>query len=423
MPTTNDRAKSLAELDRALRLAPAYRAWRTLDPGPAADVDERYAALPVTTNARMREESPHGFVPENTDLELALAEDDAEMIRTSGTTGVPIPLVWSGDWWEASERLSWALNAVARRVATGEHREAVLASPRCVGPGESALPLSLEDRTMDGLLFVNERASVDWTDDEVRRMHGELWAHAPVIVEADPPYLAALLARTEALGLTLPSPELVVFTYARPSAILLARLERVMPAPVASSYGSTETGYVLLSCEEGRMHQNVASCRIDVAPVEGREDLARLIVTPFGHPWMCLLRFDVGDIVRLAHDRCPCGNAAGLQVDRIEGRVGDVTLRADGGKVTLADLDDALASAKSSEQIISYQVVQPRPGELLVRATTAGQLDADAIRHALQGVYGQGSRIGVEPVRALTPEPSGKYAAVRRSSPTLPRSS
>jgi phenylacetate-coenzyme A ligase PaaK-like adenylate-forming protein len=421
MPTTNDRAKSLAELERALERTPAYRAWRELDPGSSRDVDDRYAALPVTTNAWMREESPRGFVPEDADLDRAIADDDAELIRTSGTTGTPITLVWSGEWWEASERLSWQLNAIARRVATGEHREAVLASPRCVGPGESAQPLSVEDRTMDRLLFINERASVDWTDDEVRRMHGELWAHAPAVIEADPPYLAALLARTEALGLALPRPELVVFTYARPSAILLARLERVMPAPAASSYGSTETGYVLLSCEQGRLHQNVASCRIDLLPLDGRDDLCRLIVTPFGHPWMCLLCFDVGDIVRLTRGPCPCGRTAGLQVDRIEGRVGDLTLCADGGKVTLGELDDALSSAKSSERIVGYQLVQPRPGELLVRATTTGALDADAIRRALEGVYGKGSRISVEPVRALEPEPSGKYAAVRRSSPTLPR--
>jgi len=410
----NDPDRSLAELERALGDVPAYRGWRVLDPGPGATIDTRYGALPATTNARIRSEGPDRFVPSTADLEGGLAAGRVERIRTSGTTGPPTPLLFSQAWWDASERASWQLHTTIAEVATGDHPEAVIASARCVGPGPADRPLSVAERTLGRLLFLNEDADVArWTEATLRRMVHELEGHAPAVLEADPFYLAELCARAEALSLPLPKPRVVVLTYALASKLHLERIARALPVPIVSSYGSTETGYVFLSCERGRMHQCASSCRVDL--VAGRADVAprmsKLLVTPYANPWACFLRFDVGDLARTVA-ACPCGRVDGWILERIDGRVKNSTLRSDGRVVTPAEVDDAIASAPS-EQIVSYQLEQARADELSVRVTTTGPLDAGAIASHLRDLYGESSRVAVETVDALVPEPSGKYVSSR----------
>jgi phenylacetate-coenzyme A ligase PaaK-like adenylate-forming protein len=185
---------------------------------------------------------------------------------------------------------------------------------------------------------------------------------------------------------------------------------------MASSYGSTETGYVFFSCEHGRLHQNVPFCRVDLVALSanvGDPHVAKPLITPFDNPWMCLLRFDVGDLVRPATDPCACGRTEGLQLDRIEGRVDDATLRTDGRIVCAAALDDAIALSACCDDIVSYQLDQTAEREYALRATTTGPIDVPEIRARLRDLYGSTARITVERVDALDPEPSGKYLRAR----------
>lgn len=421
--SANDATRSAAELARALGQVPAYAPWSAFDPGPDVEVDSRYRALPATTNAWIRAEGPDRFVPVGTDIEAEIAAGRVERILTSGTTGPPTPLLFSQSWWDASERASWLQHPVLAAVATGLHAEAVLASARCVGPGFSERPLSAEQRTLGRLLFVNEHADVArWTEATVRRMVRELEDHAPVVLEADPFYLAELCARAEALRLALPRPRVVVLTYALPSRLHLGRIVRALEAPIVSSYGSTESGYVLVSCEAGRMHQCSASCRLDLQPARERvaPRVAKLLVTPYANPFACFLRFDVGDLGRLA-DSCPCGRRDGVILERLEGRVKDCTVRSDAGLVTAAQLDDAVAAVPSANAIVSYQLEQAASAEVTLRVTAAGPIDAGAIAASLRETYGATSPIRVEVVAALVPESSGKYAASRSRIEVDPR--
>lgn len=139
--------------------------------------------------------------------------------------------------------------------------------------------------------------------------------YAPAVLEADPVYLAYFCARAEALSLILFRPACLVLTYGRASRLQLARIKRAFPIPIVSSYGSTETGYVFISCERGRFHQNVASCRVYILPVDVAQRVGRLAVTPFAHPGMCLLRYEVGDLVRIADHPCPCGRDRGFTLE------------------------------------------------------------------------------------------------------------
>jgi phenylacetate-CoA ligase len=409
-------------LDLALREVPGYAAWRRCDPGSRSDVDERYAALPALTKRELREHFPAGFVPSRRELGPGLAAGEVEFAETSGSTDDRVRLVFNPAWWEASERASWGLNKHARRVADGRHREVVLASPRCVGPGFSPNPLTVAERTIGRHLYVNQKINpASWTAGDIRRMANEFNDYAPLTLEGDPAYLAAFSRRVAESGIEVCQPRLIFLTYSFPSRIYLRQIRGAFAAPIISSYGSTETGHVFMECEAGRMHQNSEHCRVDFLPWlfrHGGPLRGRLLVSVFHNPWFVVLRFDIGDVARL-DDRgpCPCGRKEGMVLEAIEGRVADVTFDREGNAVTVNDLDAALAPVPG---LTGWQLDLPAPGSLRLRVTSEPGSSRAACRHALellQEIYGARAKIDAVAEKALQHESSGKIRFTRTAYP------
>jgi phenylacetate-CoA ligase len=416
---------SRTALETALRDVPAYAAWRARDPGPAAPIDARYAALPVLTKRELREHFPLGFIPAGRDLHTALAQGHVEYAQTSGSTDDQVTLVFHAPWWEASERAAWQLNAHAQRIATGTHREVVLASPRCVGPGFAEHDLSTAARTLGRHLYLNQKINpATWTAADIRRMAEELNAYAPVAMEGDPAYLAQFARRLDEAGLAVHQPELIFLTYSFPSRLYRRQIRRAFRAPIASSYGSTETGHVFMECEAGRLHQNTAHCRVDFEPWPpryGGPALGRMLVTVFHNPWFAVLRFDIGDVAR-RDDRgpCPCGRCDGLTLAAIEGRIKDVTFTPDGQAVTVDQLDLALSAV---EGLHGYQLDHLAPTRYHLRILAdgaAGKPVTAAATDALRKIYGLAAGIEVEAAPALQHEASGKFRFARAHFPVDP---
>lgn len=416
------RRRSREALDLALTDVPGYADWQRFDPGPRAPLDERYAALPALTKHDLREHFPAGFVPRQRELGPGLAAGEVEFAQTSGSTDDRVTLVFNPAWWEASERAAWELNRHAREAADGRHREVVLASPRCVGPGYSARPLSVAERTIGRHLYVNQKINpATWSDGDVRRMAQEIIGYEPVTLEGDPAYLAAFARRVAESGIEVCQPRLIFLTYSFPSQVYLRQIRGVFSAPLVSSYGSTETGHVFMECEAGRLHQNSGHCRVDFLPWlfrHGGPQRGRILVTVFHNPWFVVLRFDIGDVARL-DDRgpCPCGRRDGMVLQGIEGRVGDVTFDREGTAVTVAGLDAVLAGVPGLE---GWQMDLPRPGEMRLRVQAepgAARRACHETRERLKEIYGERTRIEVAAAKALQHELSGKIRFVRTAYP------
>jgi hypothetical protein len=166
-----------------------------------------------------------------------------------------------------------------------------------------------------------------------------------------------------------------------------------------------------MECEHGRLHPNERHSHIDLEPLPGSGRLARVLVTTLGRAWMPLLRYDIGDVVRVAESReCACGlTSDGPVLERVEGRQSDCT-EVDGATVTPLMLDDAIHAAldDSVSTLEQWQlagdtllVVDPRSGESAALAAAAvGAL----LQRAIRG----------ERVAAIAPEASGKYRLVKR---------
>jgi len=422
LPPSDHDALSLETLNLALGHVPGYAPWRRFDPGRHVPLDQRYAALPVLTKQELRAHFPHGFIPHGRDLQAALASGEVEFAKTSGSTDDQVTLVFHAPWWEASERAAWQLNARSAAIATGSHREVVLASPRCVGPGYTERPLSVAERTLGRHLYLNQKMNpATWTDADVARMAAELNEYQPVALEADPAYLAPFASRVERAGLAIHQLQIIFLTYSYPSRAYLRRIRRVFAAPTVSSYGSTETGHVFMQCEEGRLHQNTAHCRVDFEPWQSRyggPTLGRLLVTVFHNPWFAVLRFDVGDVAHLdERGRCPCGRTDGLTLASIDGRTKDVTFTPEGEPVTVDRLDRALSGV---EGLDAWQLDHRAAREFSLRihtdASPTGRV-RDAAAERLREIYGASCQVEVQAVASLEAESSGKFRFVRSGFP------
>jgi phenylacetate-CoA ligase len=416
------RADCEAALALALEEAPFFARWKSFDPGPSAPVEQRYVALPILTKRDLRAHMPTGFVPRGLDLRSALADGTVEMVSTSGTSEDRSSIVWHQPWWDASELAAAALHRGLDQVITGRQREAVLTSPVCAGTVCHIGDLSMEDRTLGRLLFLNRKAEPNhWSTQDLNRMAEELALFQPELLEADPAYLAVLARHAADHERPLPSPGFISLTYEFPSRLHYRQIRRAFPAtPILSSYGSTEAGHVFTQCEHGRFHQNTAYCRVDFQPLIPRHGgplVGRLIVTILRNPWFCLLRFDTGDLARLAEGPCPCGRTEGLTLGAIEGRMRDLTFAADGGAVTLSRLDSRIGGV---EGLLAYQAEQVGPSQLLFRFVSVPGEEAGvakALQEPLQTLYGSGMQVTIQRETAISAEQSGKFCLARARFP------
>ncbi len=404
--------KSADMLDFALDHVPYYREhWAQYDPGREEPVDRRYAAMPILTKAAMRAYFPTGAVPDGMDIEAGLEDDEIEYTFTSGTTGDKVINLWHQPWWHASEMGSWNLNPYLKKLKYPP-KQATLASSLNVGIScEEDLPMS--HRIMGNLLYLNEKQNiVCWKKSHLLRMADELDHYRPSVIEANPSLLAKLAFWALDHGRTLYRPDVITFTYELPSVIHTRAILEAFGAPMVSSYGTTETGFVMNSCPDGRYHQNTPWCRIEFLPLKeqfGGPDLGRIVVTTFGNPWACILRFDTGDLVRLHKERtCSCGIETGLICDSVEGRISNSTFATDGSLVTTAMADRALSRVHG---IREYDLSQTdkRSYLLTLEATGDEKKAAHAAADVLKELYGSEALLEIRFSPRLLPGPAGKY--------------
>lgn len=406
-------------LDIALEKVAAYQAWKHLDPGPAHDIDSRFAALPALTKKDIRDNFPYGMLPYDCDLDKGINDGEITLVETSGTTDDKITNIWNQKWWDASEAASWELNSYMSQIATGSHNEAILSNPINVGIISDEIDLPMESRRLARFLYLNEKTDpVAWTPTIMERMIQELNTFRPAVLEANPSYLARLCRYVNNRREVVFQPGAIVFTYEYTSHCYYRQIRQIFPnVPMVSSYGTTETGYVFMQCEKGKLHQNSQYSRVDFQPFQkehGGPLLGRILVTPLGNQWSYLLRFDTGDIVQLeAGGKCDCGRNLGLILSSVNGRRANLTLTCRGRLVTLYELDKALSVLQDIDE---YELVQTGAGvydlHLVSQRLDKGKLSADAAR-ILQKLYGQEAEVSVTYRAAIVPERSGKYLLSR----------
>jgi phenylacetate-CoA ligase len=371
--------------------------------------------MPTIGKRDLRRGFPKSLVRKVHDLKEEMARGAVEIIATSGTTEDRLQVLWEWTWWDPQEREAMRYNRViaeampADPLARSGFREAVLTTPVCGGSTCHVGNLPLSERTIDGMLFLNQVADpTHWNRSELDRMVGEWNDLRPDGVEADPAYLAALCRHAQATGIAMHSPKFVTLTYELPTRGHRRAIGRSIDSPLFALYGATEAGVLFMECEAGRLHHNVRHSHIELYEVG--EGLGQVVVTTLGRAWMPLIRYTLSDVVRLEKGPCACGSdAGGYLLARVEGRGSDCIARPS-GLVTPAMIDDVVDAAEP--EAFAWQLAAEGGSHRLslvgpLAGDGTGRKAADAVAHLLD------TRVEPRVEAAILPEGSGKYRLVR----------
>jgi phenylacetate-CoA ligase len=203
----------------------------------------------------------------------------------------------------------------------------------------------------------------------------------------------------------------------------LRHLERVTGARAyVASYGSSETGTLAVTCENGQMHLQTQSYVAELLDENGNTAIVgehggrgELVVTTLDLPARPLVRYRTGDLVEIDPTRCECGLTP--PVLRTLGRAQDVVAMADGG-VRQDEFEAALwAEGMPQPAVLSYMLVF-RGTEIVCLATTdrpAADGWSDAVSARLGPLF-TGRNLAVQEVDALPPLASlGSYVGWKLS--------
>jgi phenylacetate-coenzyme A ligase PaaK-like adenylate-forming protein len=410
---------SAAALETALHHVAAYKNWQALDSGSSAPIDQRFRAMPTISKKDLREHTWRNFIPADMDIDAALKAGTVRLVPTSGTMSEQVMNVWYQPWWDAAEAASWHYNSFTAALDLGKHREAILTSPLNTGVVAEKGLLTLEERSRGRFLYLNEKINPSlWNDQLLERMIWELEIFQPVVLEANPSYLAQVARFAYRHHLRVFQPPVIIFTYENPGILARKQIRRVFRSPLVSSHGSTEAGYVFMECEQGKLHQVSDCCRIDLEllrPEYGYPYVGRLLLTTLTNPWRSLIRFDVGDLVQIdPSGLCPCGRHDGYICKEFAGRTADLTYTTDHYPITTARVESII---NKLEFVADYQVFQQENiyhvHIVLEEAADPSHTLAEEIIGSLLPLYGKSAVIKVHFVPEIAAELSGKYRRTR----------
>ncbi len=182
----------------------------------------------------LRRGFPKSLIRQDQDLHAAMRDERVTLLATSGTTADRLQVIWEWSWWDPQEREAMRLNArIARSMRDAGFREAVLTTPTC-GAGLCHFgSRSMAERSIDGMLFLNENADPSlWSERDYERMLREWIEFKPRGIEADPAYLAVIARAALARGVELPAPDFITLTYETTTRAMRRDIGRAIDAPL-----------------------------------------------------------------------------------------------------------------------------------------------------------------------------------------------
>jgi phenylacetate-CoA ligase len=126
-----------------------------------------------------------------------------------------------------------------------------------------------------------------------------------------------------------------------------------------------------------------------------------------------LIRYDIGDSIKLSDTKCNCGNNNPV-VKSILGRVDDYIYSSENGKIYLGNISNTI---KDTKGILKFQVIQNSINTIHIRAIVDKKIYTKKIENIFienwrKRIGGQ-MDINIEYVKFIPNEKSGKYSFVK----------
>ncbi|MBX7432961.1 phenylacetate--CoA ligase family protein [Mycobacterium sp. Y57] len=245
----------------------------------------------------------------------------------------------------------------------------------------------------------------------------------PTVLDAYPSALA-LLAGEQRAGRLMIRPLLAITGGEQLTAALRADIESTFGCPIENHYISAEFPALAMECRHGLFHVNsdwylFEPVDENYRPVAAGVVSHTVLVTDLANRVQPLIRYDLGDRVKVADAPCRCGNR--LPAITVEGRTSDpLSFDApDGTAVTVLPLA-LVAVIEDTPGVHRCQAIRTGPRTLTVRLEMSSDADSAHVWRAVDGRLGaffaaQGTaRIAVEHATeppAIDPT-SGKFQQV-----------
>jgi len=188
-------------------------------------------------------------------------------------------------------------------------------------------------------------------------------------------------------------------------------IERSFGCDVYNEYGSTEFGIISFECRHKRKHLMMYNLYCEcIDPESGRRvepgGIGEVVITDLHSLGLPLIRYRLGDLIRLAKGRCACGLELPL-VEEIVGKVSDLILTPQGKKISPTIFPYAMTRG-----ISRFRAYQKSIGlfEIFVeRGPNFENNDLRTIEDRLRSHLGKDVSIRISIVDKIQPEQSGKH--------------
>ncbi|WP_245906001.1 phenylacetate--CoA ligase family protein [Mycolicibacterium palauense] len=234
--------------------------------------------------------------------------------------------------------------------------------------------------------FLADRVSVFSVLRPLPDLVGDINAFQPTILEGYPSALAVLAGEQRAGRLTI-RPLLAITTGEQLTAALRAGIESTFGCAIENRYGSAEFPGLSTQCRHGAFHVNSDWYLIEPVdenhhPVAPGVVSHTVLVTDLANRVQPLIRYDLGDRVKLAASPCACGNR--LPAIIVEGRTSELLSfdAADGSAVTVLPL--ALVEViEETPGVHRCQAIRTDPRTVRVRLEMSSDADPEQVWRAL----------------------------------------
>lgn len=218
------------------------------------------------------------------------------------------------------------------------------------------------------------------------RLCDELDAFDPTVL-ATYPSAAIVLAQEREAGRLKAAPREIWTGGETLSAAGRVFLKEAFACPVANSYGASEFLSLAFECSLGVLHLNSDWAILEPVDAQGRAVPAghagtTTLLTNLANHLQPVIRYDLGDRVRLLDAPCGCGSH--LPVIEVHGRDDDTLCLAAGvGMPAVRVVPLAVSTVLEEEAgLFDFQLVQQGPRELLLRTRGQGQKMQRTLRKA-----------------------------------------
>lgn len=240
----------------------------------------------------------------------------------------------------------------------------------------------------------------------------------PEFIVGFPSSVYELCKIAESRGLSL-SKQVKVFFPTAETVTLQHRevIGRVLGCKLVNQYASSEGAPFILECSSGNLHIHPLTGVFEVVDDNLQPSMeGELLVTSFATKGTPLVRYRIGDRIKLSPDSmsCKCGSHFPL-VERIDGRSNDFLYSSSKGKVYTVSLID---STKGIDGLLYFQAIQNQKDEITIKLVVNKKFNQLQENNFISNVrlrVGDMININIEYVNEITPEKSGKFRIIKNN--------